>query len=260
MITSVHNPKVQAVRRLQSQARERHQQREFVVEGVRLCEEAQKAGWDASQVFVTDPLDERAKAVVEGFVGRSTPIETVSQAVMETLSETETPQGLLVVVGQQALPLPSSVDFLLILDKLRDPGNLGTILRTALAAGVQGVLLAPGCADAWSGKVIRSGMGAHFHLPIHSLAWPDIWGIVKAPSAPLTVYLADVTGGRLYSQADFHVPLSLIVGGEAAGAGTEARSLSDEKVYIPMQEGSESLNAAIAASILLFEVVRQRSG
>ncbi|HSB65053.1 MAG TPA: RNA methyltransferase, partial [Anaerolineales bacterium] len=175
----MHNPKVQAVRKLQSQARERHLQQAFVVEGVRLCEEALKAGWNTRQVFFTDLLDERGKSVVDGFAGRSAPVETVSQAVMEALSETETPQGLLVVVDQQILPLPPAPDFLLILDGLRDPGNLGSILRTARAAGVQGVLLAPGCVDAWSGKVLRSGMGAHFHLPIHSLHWPDIQGIVK---------------------------------------------------------------------------------
>jgi RNA methyltransferase, TrmH family len=258
MITSVHNVKVQAVRRLQAQARERQQQQAFVLEGVRLCEEALQAGWVASQVFFTDMLDERGKAVVGGFKQRDVPVEQLSPGVMQALSETETSQGLLVVVSQQILPLPSSPDFLLILDGLRDPGNLGTVLRTALAAGVQGVMLAPGCADAWSGKVVRSAMGAHFRLPIYHLRWSDIQGILKAPSASLKVFLADAAGGMLYSEANFHVPLAIIVGGEAAGAGAEAHSMADEKVYISMAGGSESLNAGVAASILLYEVVRQR--
>jgi TrmH family RNA methyltransferase len=258
MITSIHNPKVQVVRRLQSQARERHQEQAFVVEGVRLCEEALQSGWLARQVFFTDSLDERGQAVVKGFTAQNAPVEQVSQAVMQAMSDTETPQGLLAMISQNLIPLPSSPDFLLILDGLRDPGNLGTILRTAMAAGVQAVLLAPGCADAWSGKVLRSGMGAQFHLPIQSLQWNDLRGIIKREPRPLKVYLADVAGGILFSQSDFRAPLALIVGGEAAGAGAEAHSLADESVHIPMPGGSESLNAGVAASILLFEVVRQR--
>lgn len=258
MITSVHNPRIQAARRLMAQARERREKQAFAIEGVRLAEEALNAGWNASQVFYTDQLDERGQAVVDGFATQGVPVEQVSQGVMETMSETETPQGLLVVVNHQPLIQPLSPDFLLILDSLRDPGNLGTILRTALAAGVQGVLLTPGCADAWSGKVLRAGMGAHFHVPIHTLDWEGIRGIVKKPPAHLHVYLAEAGEGLPYSQANFHSPFALIVGGEAAGAGSEALTLADEKVHIPMPGGSESLNAAIAASILLFEAVRQR--
>jgi RNA methyltransferase, TrmH family len=259
MISSVHNPKIQAVRRLQAQARERREHGVFVLEGVRLCEEALRAGWIAQQVFFTDLLDERGQDVVRSYAEQNILVEQVSQAVMGALSETETSQGVLIVVRQQTLPLPDSPDFLLILDGLHDPGNLGTTLRTALAAGVQGVLLAPGCADAWSGKVLRAAMGAHFRLPIHSLKWPDIQGIVNGPLPHLKVYLADTTGGALYSQADLRSPLALIVGGEANGAGIDARSLADELVHIAMPGGTESLNAGIAASILMFEVVRQRS-
>jgi TrmH family RNA methyltransferase len=260
MISSVHNPKIQAVRRLQANSRERYEQEAFVVEGVRLCEEALQAGWTAREVFFTDLLDERGLAVVRGYAEQGIPEEQVSQAVMEALSETETPQGVLVVMRQRTLLLPPAPDFLLILDSLRDPGNLGTILRTALAAGVQAVLLAPGCADAWSGKVLRAAMGAHFRLPIRSLKWTDIRGFVKGSAPPLKVYLADSAGGAPYSQADLRAPLALIVGGEASGAGSEGRALADEQVYIPMTGGTESLNAGIAASILLFEVVRQRNG
>jgi len=258
MITSVHNSKVQAVRRLQAQAKARREEQVFVVEGVRLAEEALQAGWTAKQGFFTDQLDERGKVVVDGFARRGASVEQVSEAVMKALSETEIPQGLLLVVSHQTLPLPTALHFLLILDGLRDPGNLGTVLRTAVAAGVQAVLLAPGCADAWLGKVVRAGMGAHFRLPIRSLAWSEINQILKGPSAVLKVYLADAAGEVLYTQADFKAPLALIIGGEASGAGAEALSLADAKVHIPMPGGSESLNVGIAASILLFEVVRQR--
>ena len=259
MITSVHNPKIQSVRKLQAQSKARREEQAFVIEGVRLAEEALQGAWKARLVLFTDVLDERGKAVVDGFFARGTPAEQVSQAVMKATSETETPQGLLIVLAQQSLPLPKVPDFLLILDGVRDPGNLGTVLRTATAAGVQAVLLAPGCVDAWSPKVLRSGMGAHFRLPIHDLSWQDIKHILKQASSNLQIYLADSAGGISYTDGDFRPPLALIVGGEAAGAGTEAVSLADMQVHIPMPGGSESLNAAVAASILLFEVVRQRT-
>jgi TrmH family RNA methyltransferase len=258
MITSVHNPRVQEVRKLQAQAKMRREEHAFVVEGVRLAEEALAAGWEAKLVMYTDQLDERGMALVEQFKMRSVPAEQVSQPVMKALSETETPQGLLVVLNLNLIPMPSSLNFLLILDGLRDPGNLGTILRTAAAARVQGVVLAPGCADAWSPKVLRAGMGAHFRVPIQALRWDEISRLVKGTSMLIKVYLADSAAGLPYAGADFLSPLALIVGGEASGAGSEAAFLADAKVHIPMPGGSESLNAAIAASIILFEVLRQR--
>ena len=258
MITSVHNPKVQAIRKLQTQAKARREMQAFVIEGVRLAEEALRGGWEAQLVLFTDQLDERGKVVLDGIAARGVPVEQVTDAVMKTISETETTQGILVVLGLHRLSIPTILDFALIMDGLRDPGNMGTILRTAAAAGVQTVLLAPKCADAFAPKVLRAGMGAHFQLPIHQLGWDGITRILKDPGSKLRVYLADPMAGIPYSQADFHSPAALIIGGEAGGAGPESFSLADEKVHIPMPGGSESLNAAIAASILIFEVVRQQ--
>jgi len=258
MITSIHNPKIQTVRKLQAQVKTRREEGAFVIEGVRLAEESLHAGWSAQQVFYSDRLDERGRAVVDGFSSRGVSAEQVTESVMKAVSETETSQGLLVVLKSDKLPIPSFPNFLLILDSLRDPGNLGTVLRTATAAGVQAVLLAPGCVDAWSPKVLRAGMGAHFHLPIQSLSWEEIKHILKEPAHRLRVYLADSADGIPYTKADFRSPLALMIGGEVAGAGLEAASLADEIVHIPMPGGSESLNAGIAASILLFEAVRQR--
>jgi len=258
MITSTHNPKIQAVRKLQAQSKTRREEQAFVIEGVRLSEEALQAGWDAQQVFYTDALDERGKTLVGSFSSQCVPVEQITEVVMKAISETETPQGLLVVLAMRTLPLPPAPSFLLILDGVRDPGNLGTVLRTAAAAGVQAVLLTPGGADAWSPKVLRAGMGAHFRLPIRSLGWEGIKSILKVSSVHLRVYLADSATGTPYTNADFRSPMVLIVGGEAAGAGSQSASLADEKVHIPMPGGSESLNAGIAASILLFEAIRQR--
>jgi TrmH family RNA methyltransferase len=258
MITSVHNTKIQEVRRLLTQSKVRRQREEFVVEGVRLAEEALKSGWDARLVLFSERLDQRGKAVVEAFASRDVAIEAVSDHVMDSLSETESPQGLLVVLPYRALPIPGSLDFILVLDSIRDPGNLGTILRTSAAVGVQAVWLSTDCVDETSPKVLRSGMGAHFVLPMRRLAWGEITGHFRSlPS--LRVYLADSSSGLPYTQADFRTPIGLIVGGEAVGAGKQATSLAESTVHIPMPGGSESLNVAIASAILLFEVVRQRA-
>jgi TrmH family RNA methyltransferase len=260
MITTLHNPEIQAVRKLQVQAKARRQRQEFVIEGVRLAEEAQQSGWPAHVVFFAGKLDERGRAVVDAFSAQGVATEQISDAVMKAISQTQTPQGILAVLAQQTLPIPSSPDFLLILDELRDPGNLGTILRTAAAAGTQAVVLAPGCTDPWSPKVVRSAMGAHFHLPLISQSWREIRQTLKYSVGDLMVYLADSAAGSPYAQVDFRSPLALIVGGEAAGAGQGSFLLADARVHIPMPGGAESLNVAIAAGILLFEVVRQRAG
>jgi TrmH family RNA methyltransferase len=259
MITSLHNPQIQAVRRLQTQAKARRQRQEFIIEGVRLAEEALHSGWPAHEVFFTGGLDERGKVAVDLFSAQGVAVEQVSDTVMKAISQTQTPQGILAILVQKTLSLLPSPDFLLILDELRDPGNMGTILRTAAAAGTQAVLLAPSCADPWSPKVVRSAMGAHFHLPLICLSWQGIQQMLKSASIDISIYLADSAAGAPYTQADFCSPLALIVGGEAAGAGNESLVLADAKVHIPMPGGAESLNAAIAAGILLFEVVRQRA-
>jgi TrmH family RNA methyltransferase len=256
MITSSHNPKIQSVRALQSQPKARRERQAFVVEGVRLAEEALASGWPAELVLYTGDLEPRGQAVVAGFVARGTPVEEVAPSVMRAASDTQTPQGILAVLSQRDLPLPDALDFVFIPDGVRDPGNLGSMLRTAAAAGAGAVWLPPGATDAFAPKVVRSGMGAHFRLPLRVCAWDEIGRLVRA--AGLCVYLAAASEGLPYTQADFRQPVALVVGGEARGAGREALALAHQRVNIPMPGGAESLNAAAAAAILLFEVVRQR--
>jgi TrmH family RNA methyltransferase len=149
------------------------------------------------------------------------------------------------------------LDFVFIPDAVRDPGNLGTMLRTAAAAGVGAVFLPPGVVDPFAPKVVRAAMGAHFRVPVYPLSWEEIHNHLNAYA--LRVYLAAAGAGQVYTQADFRSPLALIIGGEAEGAGQQARQLAAEYVHIPMSGDVESLNAAIAGAILMFEVVRQRS-
>jgi TrmH family RNA methyltransferase len=254
MITSSQNPKIKWVRSLQDHSRTRRQEGLFIVEGVRLVEEALAAGWQARLVLYSDELSDRGRKLLDGFSAQNAPFEQVSPQALRAASDTETPQGILAVLAQRALPLPPRLDFVFIPDSLRDPGNLGAMLRTAAAAGVQAVFIPPGTVDAFAPKVLRAGMGAHFRLPVHTLGWAEI----AAHSRDLTVYLAAVGAGTAYTQVDWRVACALVVGGEAEGASPPAEKLASQRVHIPMPGGSESLNAAVAAGILLFEAVRQR--
>lgn len=261
MISSTHNPKIQWVRALQARASERWEAGAFVVEGVRLAEEALQASREPLWVLYTQDISPRGKEIVEEYIHRHYPVEEVTPQVMKYAAETDTPQGILIVLRIGDRTLPSSPDFVLILDRLRDPGNVGTILRTAAAAGVQAVLMPPETVDVFSPKVVRASMGAHFRLPIQSCSWEEIRHYLQdIIDRRLKITIADSARGVVYTQADFRNPLALIVGGEAEGVGQEARQIVDEYVHIPMLGGVESLNAAVATGLIMFEVVRQRRG
>lgn len=257
MITSVQNEKVKWVRALQREAQVRQEGQAFVVEGVRLVEEALAADWPIQLVLYSGDLSERGRRLLQGFASRGVSAEQVTEHVMRAASDTQTPQGILAVVTIHPLPVPEKPDFVFIPDGIRDPGNLGSMLRTAAAAGVDAVFLPKGSVDVFSPKVVRAAMGAHFRLPIWVAAWDEI--ALRLRRSALEVYLADVKAAEVYTRFDLRSPLALIVGGEAAGAGEMAHQLAHARLYIPMAGGIESLNAAAAAAVLLFEVARQRS-
>ncbi len=259
MITSNQNPKIKLVRSLLGRSRNRCDAGAFVAEGVRLVEEASaylnKVNLLFRFVLVSSELNNRGKKLVEKLLEQGVEVTEVAPRILQSTSETETSPGILAVLNNFQLPIPDFPNFLLILDSIRDPGNLGTLLRTAAAAGVQTVLLPPETTDAFAPKVVRAGMGAHFRLPIQSLSWTEIHRLIC--SLNLSVYLADMNGIPCW-QTDFCKPLVLVVGGEAKGATEFARKLVHAKVSIPMLGKTESLNAAVAGSVLMFEVVRQR--
>ena len=254
MITSPKNPKLKLVRSLQGRAKTRRKERAFLVEGVRLLEEAVAAKWPIRFVLYDRSLGSRGQDILTTLRILIHDIEEVDSALLKSVSDTETSQGILAVLDYSQLPIPNSPDFLLILDQIRDPGNLGTLLRTAAAAGVDAVILPPETTDALSPKVLRAGMGAHFHMPILSADWDQIKDRVEG----LKVYLAVMAGDVTYTEADFKSAFALVIGGEAEGASQPARDLVTTSVHIPMPGEMESLNAAVAGAILLFEVVRQR--
>ncbi|MBI3163618.1 MAG: RNA methyltransferase [Chloroflexi bacterium] len=254
MITSNQNSKIKHVRALMGRSKERREAEAFVVEGVRLVEEAAKGDWRFEIILYDETLSERGKLQVEGLRLKGVDVEEVSAGVMKSLSDTESPQGILAVVTNYQLPITNQLNFILIPDQIRDPGNLGTLLRSAAAAGAQAVLVPPETTDAFAPKVLRSGMGAHFRLPVHSMSWDEI----EKTASGLNVYAADMDGQPCW-ETDLTKPIALIVGSEAEGVSESARKLAKGKISIPMSGETESLNAGVAGSVLMFEVMRQRS-
>ncbi len=259
MITSSHNPKIQRVRGLMARHKDRAEGRAFVVEGVRLLEEALAAGCQPELVLFTQQLNERGQKLLKQLTAGGCEVEEILPSLMDSISGTEAPQGILAVVPFiNNNNLPQDMDFVIIADGLRDPGNLGTLLRSAAAAGAQAVLLSPTCADVFAPKVVRAGMGAHFRVALAEMNWEEMREVIHAQRRRLKVFIAESGSGKPCWQADFRQPMALLIGGEAEGASPEGQSLADEAVTIPMPGGSESLNAAVAASILIFEIIRQR--
>ncbi len=251
MLTSVANERVKLIQKLQSQRKAREKEGRFVVEGTRLVEEAALSGAPIDFAFYCEP-DQRGQALLDRLTKEGIETVEVSPAVMKACADTEHPQAILAVLPFINLK-PNANSLLLICDGLSDPGNLGTLLRTAAAAHVDATLLAPGTVDAFNPKVVRGSMGAHFRIPIESLEWDQI----RVRTHGLNVRLAEATGDARYDEVDWRQPSALIIGSEAEGPSAEARALAGQSVFIPMPGGSESLNAAVAGSVILFEAVRQ---
>jgi TrmH family RNA methyltransferase len=251
MITSLANAKVKYVRRLQSERRFRGREQAFVVEGNRWLTEFLQTTQSPSLILHTAVWQDHHASILQQL---NAPSQLVSDEVMAAISDTETPSGVVAVVPIQPQPLPQQPTLLLVLDNVTNPGNLGTILRSAAAAGADGVLLGPGCVDAYNPKVVRGGMGAHLRLPVHHVTWDKVAKI----GAGMFVWLATAEGEYPYTTVSWQQPSAIIIGGEASGPGPEARELANGRIRIPMHNQTESLNAAVAASVILFEAARQR--
>lgn len=240
----------------------RREQGAFLIEGVRLVRDALIMHAAIRQVVLCpESLGEIAQTVREEIAAALDPscILMVTPAVMRSIADTETPQGVVAVADLPRSVLPTldgSSAFVLILDGVRDPGNVGTLIRAAAAAGCDAVVAIAGSADAFAPKVVRSAMGAHFHVPIVAdMEWEAIGSaIADLPS----VYGADGASSLLYDAVDWTHGCAIVVGNEDHGLSAAARMMCKGTARIPMARGVESLNASVAGAILLYEAVRQR--
>jgi RNA methyltransferase, TrmH family len=243
-IHSVQNPQVKQWKKLLTK-KERDKTGTFLVEGYHLVEEALKAGSVLHLI-----VNEKAELPSRWNYG-SIPITLVTDEIINTLSETETPQGVLAVCRQNKIdPEQMEGKSFLLIDAVQDPGNVGTMIRTADAAGVDAVIVGNGSVDIYNSKVLRSAQGSHFHLPVIRGNLFD-W-IEKLNQENIPVYGTALENARVYKEVKPAGSFGLIVGNEGSGVNKEILAKTDVNLFIPIHGKSESLNVAVATGILLY--------
>lgn len=257
-ITGLQNPLVKAAAELK-QKKYRQQHSLFLAEGLRTVEEAVRYG-KVQRIFYTAIDDERTRSVLEEAAAQQVELICVSENVMKKIADTETPQGVIAVCEQQKNTLEKLLadgKMLLVLDRVGDPGNIGTMLRTADAAGLGGIVLLKGSADIYAPKTVRASMGSLFHVPvIAGLSEEDF--VSKARKAGYELLVTCLDGADNLYKADLRGRLAFVMGNEANGVSETLLKAADKRVFIPMQGRAESLNVAMAAGIVMFEALRQR--
>ena len=255
MITSASNDRVKRVAALGARAKERRLAGEYVVEGVRMFLEAPEE--EICQVYVAEDFeDEACRKKLAGL-----PAETVSAGVFRKMSNTESPQGILCVMRMKSYTpgdlLHKPDPFLMILEEIQDPGNLGTILRTGEGAGIDGMIMSRGCADIYNPKTIRSTMGSIYRVPfLCDVSLKE--EAERLRSAGVKLFAAHLKGPVCYDREDYRGGCAFLIGNEGNGLRPETAALADACIRIPMAGQAESLNAAMASGILMYEAARQR--
>lgn len=257
-VTGLQNPLVKAAAELK-QKKYRQQKGLFLAEGLRTVEEA--VNYSAVEtIFYTAVEDDRTRSVLEKAAEQQIKLVCVTENVMKKIADTETPQGIIAVCRMQNNSLENLLTggkMLLVLDRIGDPGNLGTMLRTADAAGIGGLVLLKGCVDIYAPKTVRSSMGSLFHLPV--IAGLDEGDFIKnAKNAGYELLVTCLDGADNLYKADLNGRLAFVMGNEANGVSDTLLQAADKRVYIPMAGRAESLNVAMAAGIVMFEALRRK--
>jgi TrmH family RNA methyltransferase len=277
MITSTSNAQIKELAKLQKKSRLRDERRIFLVEGPRMVEEIPKERIE--RLYISESFERKNPAYIREL---GVPAEVLSDTVFSYVSDTKNPQGILAVVkrleytmedvlGKSASKCEEKsgekeknpenhqirVPHVIVLDNLQDPGNLGTIFRTAEAAGATGILLSSDSVDVYNPKVIRSTMGAVFRMPFFYVK--DLPAAVKSLSSQgIRTYAAHLNGKNAYDEEDYTKGCAFLIGNEGNGLRDEVSECADCLIRIPMCGKAESLNAAVAAAVLMFEAGRQR--
>lgn len=236
--------------------RGRNKSSKYIIEGFRLVQEAFKAKADIDYLFISERVVEKLDKYLGDFITKDTKIFKIKDELIKDLCDTEKPQGIVAVVKMERYEVKDNGSFYLLCDKVQDPGNLGTIIRTAHAAGVDGIILTKGTVDIYNDKTIRSTMGSIFYIPV--ITDDENNSIVKKLIGEgFSLLATSLQGDKDFFKEDLSGKLIISVGNEGNGVSKEIYDLSDKKVKIPMPGGAESLNVSIAASVIVYERVRQ---
>lgn len=242
-IQSDKNPQVKQWKKLLTR-KERDKTGMFLVEGFHLVEEALTKQEDVEEIILSEKTE-----LPPGLDYGSIPVTVVTDEISRQLADTETTQGIFAVCRQPKQTLTKGKSYLLI-DSVQDPGNLGTMIRTADAAGIDAVVVGKGSVDMYNPKVLRSAQGSHFHLPVLSGDLSE-W-ITKLQAEHIPVYGTALENGVVYTEVDSKETFALLVGNEGSGVKKELLHKTTQNLYIPIYGKSESLNVAVAAGILLY--------
>lgn len=260
MITSTANARVKQIVQWQSKAKERRKDGVFLAEGIKMFEEAPESS--VCEVYVSEDIADKLKdrPELEKKLKR-TGYEVVSGEVFAKMSDTQTPQGILTVLKRPGYSLEKLLDepnpLFVVLENLQDPGNLGTIVRTGEGAGITGVIMSPGTVDIFNPKTIRATMGSIYRVPF--LYVEDLGAVLKEMHRKgIHTYAAHLKGDTYYDTFSFREPSAFLIGNEGNGLSKELADLAENYLKIPMEGCVESLNAAVAAALLMYEAHRQR--
>ncbi len=244
-IQSAQNPQVKQWKKL-SMKKERDRSGLFLAEGFHLVEEAIKSPGTIAELIISEGID-----IPPRIDYKDIPVTNVTKDIFKSLSETETPQGIMAVCRQQhSLAAVETAETFLLLDAVQDPGNLGTMIRTADAAGIDVVIAGTGSVDIYNPKVLRSAQGSHFHLPVLTGRLEE-W-IPKLTEKGIAVYGTALEGARNYTEASPEERFALLVGNEGNGVSKDLLKKTTQNLYVPIYGKSESLNVAVAAGVLLY--------
>ncbi len=235
----------------------------YFVEGIRFVNDAIDNEQNIIKVIISDKLESLngGKELINKVQSVCNECFLVNEKLFKEISDTQTPQGILAVLKKKEINIDTIIEqgnSIVVLDSLQDPGNVGTIIRTSDAAGISAVILTKGCVDLFSPKVLRSTMGSVFHMPIFESMKID--GTIELlKKSNYKIIASHLSGKNNYYDEDLTGRIAIIVGNEANGISDETAELSDSLVKIPMPGRAESLNVSIAASIMIYEIVRQKT-
>lgn len=255
-IISKNNSTIKEIKKLKDK-KYRTKTGKFIVEGFRFVEEAVLSEFEVEIIIISEnSIDKLEGYSIKDNIDNNTKVFTVDEAIFKSISCTDTPQGIIAVIRNRIIERVSKNGFYILADKVQDPGNMGTIIRTAHASGANGVIITKGTVDVYNEKTLRSTMGSIFKIPV--ILDGDLTIISSLKENGYKVISSSLEAENNFYDVDLVQNIIITVGNEGNGISDEIYKLSDIKVKIPMPGDAESLNAGVAASIMMYESVRQR--